>query len=125
MHRRLQSITTWLGSPRQSTYSFVPLSSTSQPGSPDILGGNTFPAASRPRRLNVPPFILIWTWVSPPLVLALLVTLLLSQPKDDGILNPYACHEKPLHHSLAKMCEADPKKPDWRMQVRRDAFRKL
>lgn len=114
MHRRLQSISTWLASPRQQAYAFVPLSLNSQPSSPDTLG---FPPSHPPRRVSLQPLVLVWTWVSPPLVLALFVALLMIKRPDDSVLNPYACKAKALHQSLAKMCEADPKQPDWRMQV--------
>lgn len=121
MHRRLQSIKGWL-SPLNNSYAFSPLPA-SQLNSPDILGGgsNAFPPNTSLSRKLVPPAVLnLWQWVSPPLVILLVLSLVFRPPlKDDGILNPYACKSKAMSSSLAMMCEADPKQPGWTMKVRR------
>lgn len=119
MHRRLQSITAWL-SPKDSSYSFVPLSS-SQANSPDLLGGSAFAPSKPPlsRRFGTPPLLTIWLYISPTLVVVLLLALVFRPaPQDDGVLNPYICKPKAQSSTLAMMCEEDPKTPDWTMKVR-------
>ncbi|KAM0793496.1 hypothetical protein ACM66B_000935 [Microbotryomycetes sp. NB124-2] len=135
MHARLRSLSLWfenISSPLTNNYSFSPLP-TSTTNSPALDGAYTAKqhqhamAAAAANHANHRPLlqrlagllILIWTYTSPLVVLA--VFLSCKRPirvdSSGGIINPNVCERPSTYSSLEQMCLTAPKDDRWNQHL--------